>query len=217
MGQNLPRGTPARVLVLLTLLTGLVVVSVWRDALRRDRDLWTRHPTALGDRGFLLPGHLPAQLEIKGQWIHLTAGPAALSRRDDRMFRIETGSPLPFTLFSPRETLDAGSGSDPRFYGRTAPGQYLRLKPRHGPVPPQPTKTDLQDAPGSPPPLSPVPGIVVKENPLIPDQPLSPPTPPDLPADAPENPPLPKPSPKAIPLPPEEQDFPVAEGAAGTL
>lgn len=134
MAQNLPRGTPARVLVLLTLLIGLVVVSAWRDALRRDRDTWVRFPTALGDTGLLKPSQLPVTLTTGGKTVSLTIGGQALHRRDDRMFRVAAGegTGLPFTLFTNRENLV--SDEDPKLYARTAPHLFQRLHARLGPV-----------------------------------------------------------------------------------
>ena len=128
MAQNIPRGTPARVLVLLALLMGLVAVSAWRDALRRDAATWVRHPTALGDTGFFIPGLPPVQLTTGGKAITLTAGAAPFHRRDDRMFRVITGfgESLPFSVFSTKETLE--SETEPRLYARTAPHQFLRLR-----------------------------------------------------------------------------------------
>ena len=128
MAQNLPRGTPARVLVLLALLMGLVAVSAWRDALRRDAANWIRHPTALGDTGFFVPGQAPVQLTTGGKAITLTAGKAPFHRRDDRMYRVTTGfgDNLPFSVFSTKETLE--TEAEPRLYARTAPHQFLRLR-----------------------------------------------------------------------------------------
>ena len=128
MAQNIPRGTPARILVLLALLVGLVAVSAWRDALRRQATTWVRHPTALGDTGFFLPGQPPVRLTTGGKAITLTAGAAPFSRRDDRMFRVTTGfgESLPFSIFSTREILEAEA--EPRLYARLAPNQFLRLR-----------------------------------------------------------------------------------------
>ncbi len=130
MAQNLPRGTPGRVLVLLTLLCGLVAVSAWRDALRRETDAWVSHPTALRDREVLLPGQLPARLVRGGKALSLSAGGAVMKRRDDRMFRVAPGegAGLPFSLFTAQENLEAEA--EPKIYARTGPGQFLRLRVR---------------------------------------------------------------------------------------
>jgi hypothetical protein len=132
MAQNIPRGTPARVLVLLTMLVGLVVVSAWRDALQRDTGTWVRYPTALGDTGLLLQGQFPVRLDAGGKIVTLTAGGAAFHRRDDRMFRVVTGAGvgLDFTLFSSKEILSADA--EPKLYGRTGPHQYVRLRAKMG-------------------------------------------------------------------------------------
>ena len=132
MAQNIPRGTPARVLVLLTMLMGLVVVSAWRDALQRETGTWVRYPTALGDTGMLLPGQLPVRLDAGGKIVTLTAGGAAFHRRDDRMYRVVTGAGagLAFTLFTSKETLSADA--EPKLYARTSPHQYVRLRAKLG-------------------------------------------------------------------------------------
>lgn len=128
MAQNLPRGTPGRVLVLLTLLTGLVAVSAWRDALRRETDAWVSHPTALGDRDLLLPEHLPARFARGGEALMLQAAGAATARGDDAMFRVHTseGSGLPFSLFTAKENLE--DEAEPKIYARIGPGQFVRLR-----------------------------------------------------------------------------------------
>jgi hypothetical protein len=132
MAQNIPRGTPARVLVLLTMLVGLVVVSAWRDALQRETGNWVRYPTALGDTGLLLPGQFPVRLDAGGKIVTLSAGGAAFHRRDDRMFRVITGAGagLDFTLFSSKEILSADA--EPKLYARTGPHQYVRLRAKLG-------------------------------------------------------------------------------------
>lgn len=154
MAQNLPRGTPARVLVLLTLLIGLVVVSAWRDALRRDRDTWVRFPTALGDTGLLKPGQLPVTLTTGGKTVSLTTGGQALHRRDDRMFRVAAGegTGLPFTLFTSRENLV--NDEDPKLYARTAPHLFQRLHARLGPGSPDVSPTDSTFSKATPAPAS---------------------------------------------------------------
>lgn len=128
MAQNIPRGTPARVLVLLALLLGLVVVSAWRDALRREASTWLRHPTALGDTRLFLRGEAPVRLNTGGSMILLTAGAATMHRRDDRMYRVATGfgENLPFSIFSKTENFE--SEAEPRLYARIAPHQFLRLR-----------------------------------------------------------------------------------------
>lgn len=128
MAQNIPRGTPGRVLVILALLMGLVVVSAWRDALHREAATWIRHPTALGDPGLFVRGQPPVQLTTGGKTITLTAGTTPFHRRDDRMFRVTTGfgESLPFSVFSTKETLE--TEAEPRLYARTGPHQFLRLR-----------------------------------------------------------------------------------------
>ena len=188
MAQNLPRGTPARVLVLLALLLGLTAVSTWRDALQRDTASWVRHPTALGDASLFLPGQAPARLSTDGKNIILIPSKSALHRRDDHMFRVTTGfgESLPFSVFSTRSTLQ--TEAEPRLYARTAPHTFRRLR----------VTTHLPHTPANP--AHPV-------SPVIPVSPVSPPL---------ASPAKPSPSPpeepirKAIPLALEEQDSPVA-------
>ena len=146
MAQNIPRGTPARVLVLLTLLVGGAVVSAWRDALRQAQNTWVFHPTALGDAALLQPDQLPVYLNTGGKIVNLTSSGGTLQRRDDRMFRVQTATEgdLPFTLFSNRENLTGHA--DPKLFARTAPGQYIRLRAGMGAV-----KTNTLESLGSDP------------------------------------------------------------------
>ena len=154
MAQNLPRGTPGRVLVLLTLLTGLVAVSAWRDALRRETDAWVSHPTAVGDGDLLRPEPLPARLMRRGKALSLQAAGPPSARRDDRMFRVlvGAGAELPFSLFTAREHLEAEA--DPKIYARLAPGQFVRLRVSvaSGPSAPAAARSPaaLAPAPGRP-------------------------------------------------------------------
>jgi len=241
MAQNLPRGTPGRVLVLLAMLTGLVVVSAWRDALRREtlrREAaqrgeghpGIRHPTALGDPGLLGPGQLPVYLQAAGKNYTLSAGGPIYHRGDDRMFRVLTGEQagFPFTLFSTYETISAET--EPRLYARKAPHQYLRLRTRlvqakmppssdpahesHTPIPKASLAEDPPEAPGK----------TDEADPFLVTEP-EPPPPPENTARKSPNPEVPptlntvpeRPIPKAIPLAPEEQDFPVKPAPKGTL
>lgn len=122
MAQNLPRGTPARLLVILTLLVGLVMVSAWRDALQRDRAVWVTYPTALGAVDNVRPDQLPCRLEHSHP-------PAVISRmgqgerefRDDTMFRVLSGRvEIPFGIFRSGET-----GPQEEYFARLRPGKYL--------------------------------------------------------------------------------------------
>jgi len=178
-------------MVLLTMLIGLVVVSAWRDALRRDANTWVRHPTALGDDGLLLPGHLPVSLQAEGKIFTLTGGGPVFHRRDDRMFRVATGDQagFPFTLFTTHESLSAEA--EPRLYARKAAHQYVRLRTRllvPGAVTP----------PSRPAPVPP------EENPFADPAP---------PAQGGQEAIIPK----AVPLGPEEQDSPEEPPPKGTL
>jgi hypothetical protein len=129
MAQNLPRGTPARLLVLLTLLTGLVAVSAWRDALQRDRAVWVNYPTALGDTAFFRPDRLPLDIEVGGQVVRLTAtGEKPMRFRDDRMFRVGPGlsEGLPFQIYT--STENPGDSIDVPLFAHAAPGEFLTLQ-----------------------------------------------------------------------------------------
>lgn len=130
MAQNLPRGTPARLLVLLTLLTGLVAVSAWRDALQRDRAVWVSYPTALGDTAFFQPTRLPLDVEVGGQIVQLTAatGEPPVRVQDDRMFRIGPGlsDGLPFQIYTSSEK--PGESMDVPLFAHAAPGEFIPLR-----------------------------------------------------------------------------------------
>lgn len=128
MAQNLPRGTPARLLVLLTLLTGLVAVSAWRDALQRERAVWVNYPTALGDRNFFQPAQLPVEVRVGGRVVRLTAaGGKTLRRKEAGMYRVGAGieNELPFQLYSPRE--NPAQSEEAHLYAHTAPGEFILL------------------------------------------------------------------------------------------
>lgn len=130
MAQNLPRGTPARLLVLLTLLTGLAAVSAWRDALQRDRAVWVNYPTALGDTAFFRADRLPLDVEVGGQVVRLTAqaGEKPAAFRDDRMFRIGPGlsDGLPFQIYS--SVGNPAEYAEVPLFARAAPGKFVRLQ-----------------------------------------------------------------------------------------
>lgn len=133
MAQNLPRGTPGRVLILLALLTSVVMVSAWRDALQRSRTVRLRYPTAVGDAAFYTPGSGPLRISSPGGVVELreSAGPR-LRRADDRMFRVDLNTGYPFPLYTDREKLAADV--DPRLYARVAEGEFVRLRPLLAPT-----------------------------------------------------------------------------------
>lgn len=189
MAQNTPRGTPARVLVLLTLLTGVIMVSAWRDALRRQQDNWVRYPTALGDTGILQPGALPATMRLAGGAVLLEKSGPETTRRDDLMFRVPAAkgsADLPFTLFT--DSGENDPDGEPMLFARTAPHRFQQLKATMGSP-----ESSIQ-----PPPAAPL---------------MPPPPAPDGTAEAGGNPE----APKAVPLPDSEQDFPRILPDGGTL
>ena len=238
MAQNLPRGTPGRVLVLLAMLMGLVVVSAWRDALRREtlrREAaqrgeghpGIRHPTALGDPGLLQAGQLPVYLQAGGKNFTLRAGAAIFHRGDDRMFRVLTGEQagFPFTLFSTHETISAET--EPRLYARKAPHHYLRLRTRLVQAKtPLGVATSPDPAPESPPLIpkaavaedsSEAPGKVDESDPFAATEPPPPPENParkapasEVPSFAPSRPEPPVPSAGPAPERPIPKAIPLA-------
>ncbi len=137
MAQNLPRGTPGRVLILLALLTSVVMVSAWRDALQRSRTVRLRYPTAVGDAAFYTPGSGPLRIQAEGGIVELRESSGArLKRSDDRMFRVDLDTGYPFPLYTDREKLAADV--DPRLYARVAEGEFIRLRPLLAPAPATP-------------------------------------------------------------------------------
>ena len=137
MAQNTPRGTPARVLVILALLIGLVVVSAWRDALRREATSGVRFPTALGDAGIFRATPAPMELTQGGTTIRLAAGLRTVTLRDDQMFRVDSpmAAGLKFSLFT--RTENPASQADPKLYARTAPDRYRRITASLAPAAPR--------------------------------------------------------------------------------
>jgi len=125
MSRNTARGTPAKVLVLFALLTGVVVVAAWRDSLRRadlERVTW---PTATGDNSFHQPGGPPLELQAQGSVFSLEEEPGErLQQRDDRMFRVPLAVAVP-RLYTTSETWPAGEL--PPLYLKTAPGEYQKV------------------------------------------------------------------------------------------
>lgn len=122
MAQNLPRGTPARLLVILTLLVGLVMVSAWRDALQRDGAIWVTFPTALGAVDNVRPDQLPWKLEHSLPPVVVSrVGQGECEFRDEAMFRVLSERlEIPFGIFRAGET-----GSKEEYFARVGPGKYL--------------------------------------------------------------------------------------------
>jgi hypothetical protein len=125
MAQNIPRGTPARVLLIFALLMGAVVVSSIQDARRPDsfRITW---PTAVGDEAYHKPGGEPLQISVNGAAysLHEDAG-ERLQRRDDRMFRVPLAVPVP-RLYTTSNTFPPNEV--PPLYLKTGDGEYMRVE-----------------------------------------------------------------------------------------
>ncbi len=129
MAQNTPRGTPARVLILFSLLTGAVMVSALQDARREDLFRVT-YPTAVGDGDFYRQGEEPPSVEVRGAVVYLLEhGEGKLQRRDDRMFRVPLAAASP-RLYTTSETLP--ENGTPPLYLKTGEGEFLRVEPRAG-------------------------------------------------------------------------------------
>lgn len=124
MGANTPRGTPARVLILFALLTGLVVVSAYRDS--RNPDAFSvSYPTATGDTACHRPGTDPPPIAVDGIIYNLEeSDDDILKRRDDRMWRVPLAVPTP-RLYTPSSTWPAGE--IPPLYLKTGEGAFLRV------------------------------------------------------------------------------------------
>jgi hypothetical protein len=127
MARNVPRGTPARVLILFALLAGAVIVSALRDS-RRPGVATIRYPTAVGDADFHKPGTGPLQIAVSGTIFTLNEQPAErLQRRDDLMFRVPLAVPVP-RLYTTSESFH--ENSVPSLYLKTAHGEYLKVELR---------------------------------------------------------------------------------------
>jgi hypothetical protein len=125
MAQNIPRGTPARVLLIFALLLGAVVVSSIQDARRQDgfRITW---PTAVGDDTYHKPGGEPLQIVVNGSAFSLHEDASErLQRRDDRMFRVPLAVPVP-RLYTTSNSLPPNEV--PPLYLKTGDGEYMRVE-----------------------------------------------------------------------------------------
>lgn len=124
MGSNTPRGTPARVLILFALLSGLVVVAAFRDS-QNPGAFTVSYPTATGDTACHRPGTEPPLIAAGGFIYALEeSGEDILKRRDDRMWRVPLAVPTP-RLYTPSSTWPAGE--IPPLYLKTGEGEYLRV------------------------------------------------------------------------------------------
>lgn len=126
--QNTARGTPARVLLLFALLTGVVAVAAWRDSLRRREIEHISWPTALGDTDYYKPGGDAIPVAVHGNVFTLHEVPGETRQsRDDQMFRVPLAVPVP-RLYTPSETWPAGEL--PPLYLKTEAGEYQRMELR---------------------------------------------------------------------------------------
>jgi|GEM_PF-5841141 len=127
MAQNTARGTPARILIIFSLLAGAVVVSALRDSRRADSGK-IRYPTAVGDITYHAPGSGPLQIAVHGSVFTLQEESSErLERRDDRMFRVPLAVPEP-RLYT---TTDSFAEKEvPPLYLKVADGEYVRVELR---------------------------------------------------------------------------------------
>ncbi|HEX2746523.1 MAG TPA: hypothetical protein VHM91_00880 [Verrucomicrobiales bacterium] len=129
MAQNIPRGTPARVLIVFALLGGAVAVSTIQDA-RKNELFRVTYPTAVGDDSYYKSGGEPVQITVNGSVfsLHEVAGERIL-RRDDRVFRVPLSVPVP-RLYT---TTDSSPPNEiPPLYLKTADGEYQRVELQAG-------------------------------------------------------------------------------------
>src|SRR5688572_12181705 len=125
MAQNTARGTPARILIIFSLLAGAVVVSALRDS-RRAESGSIRYPTAVGDVAWFKPGSGPLQLAVHGAVfsLHEESG-ERLQRRDDLMFRVPVAVPEP-RLYTTTDSFP--ENEVPPLYLKVADGEYVRVE-----------------------------------------------------------------------------------------
>ena len=129
MAQNIPRGTPARVLIVFALLGGAVAVSTIQDARKSDLFRIT-YPTAVGDDSYYKSGGEPVQITVNGTVfsLHEVTGEKIL-RRDDRVFRVPLSVPVP-RLYTTSDSFPANE--IPPLYLKTADGEYQRVELQAG-------------------------------------------------------------------------------------
>jgi hypothetical protein len=129
MAQNTARGTPARILIIFSLLAGAVVVSALRDSRRADTGM-IRYPTAVGDITYHTPGTGPLQIAVHGSIFTLSEESAErFQRRDDLMFRVPLAMPEP-RLYTTTDTFP--EHEVPPLYLKVADGEYVRVELRAG-------------------------------------------------------------------------------------
>jgi hypothetical protein len=127
MAQNSPRGTPARVLIIFSLLAGAVVVSALRDS-RLANSGRVRYPTAVGDISYYTPGSSPLQIAVHGSVFVLNEESGERLRlRDDLMFRVPLAVPEPRLYTS---TSSFREDEVPPLYLKVADGEYVRVELR---------------------------------------------------------------------------------------
>ncbi|MBP7950489.1 MAG: hypothetical protein KA004_12610 [Verrucomicrobiales bacterium] len=128
MAENLPRSTPARVLLLFAFLFAGVVAAVWRDGQMRPQLESVVYPTALGDALEVPPTVLAGAVfqawtdaDPGGASFKATAEPP-LKLAPDRLLRAGAAADGAFWLYRP----DAKSGRQGLFL-RMPDGQFLPL------------------------------------------------------------------------------------------
>lgn len=121
MAENIPRGTPARILILLALLLAGTAAGLWHDASRRDTLESVHWPTAAGLPAGTVPGDGLVSFAEK-TW---TLGPEE-PRADEAMFHVRGTAPEEGSVFSP---VEGKLPADAPLFFRVAPGTYRRLVP----------------------------------------------------------------------------------------
>jgi hypothetical protein len=125
MARNSPRGTPARIVLVFSLLTAVVAVSAWRDRHRAglSRTGW---PSAVGDEEFYETGSGPLALGVEGRMFRLVEeNGERVALRDDLMWRVPLALSRP-RVYAPEQALP--QDRLPRLFVKAGHGQYVEMR-----------------------------------------------------------------------------------------
>ena len=129
MAENQAKSTPARVLFLFTFLMAGLTAVLWRERQVGSHVETVDYPTALGDAQFC-----PVALLSAGQTFtatldqadqpatFTTQGKSAITKRDDRLWKVGLATEGNFYLYQSDQADDTG------WYVKSAEGQFYRVQ-----------------------------------------------------------------------------------------